>query len=74
MSSTDEPYVPPTPIAKPSASIEVVKETYDGPSASIESIKASENTVANPAPKPAGPPPSVDTEKKGIDPSTVVHG
>ncbi len=74
MSSTDEPYVPPTPTTTPSASVEVVKETYDGPSASIESIKASESAVTNPAPKPTGPPPSVDTEKKGIDPSTVVHG
>lgn len=74
MSNTDEPFVKPTPIIIPSASVEVVQKTYDGPTISIESIKASEGAVTNPAPKPAGPPPSVDTEKKGIDPSTVVHG
>jgi hypothetical protein len=80
MSDTDEPHVAPdTPIA-PQASVEVVKETYDPPTASVEPIKASEQpqasteTVRLSDPQSSPPEPSVDYEKKGIDSDSIRHG
>jgi hypothetical protein len=89
MSDTDEPYVAPDPIVVPTASVEVVKESYQPPTASVESIKANDQPQAStevirltsqqlqlpPVPvQPSQPVPSVDVEKKGIDPSKVQHG
>lgn len=42
MSDTDEEYVSPDAVSMPEASYEVVQESYQGPKASIEPIKASE--------------------------------
>lgn len=61
MSDTDEPTAIPEEAMEPSASFEVVKETYDPPAASWESIKASENGGSDDTPQP-----SVDYEKKSI--------
>ncbi|MEX0668194.1 MAG: hypothetical protein WD061_00445 [Candidatus Saccharimonadales bacterium] len=80
MSDTDEPYIAPEASVVPEASSEVVKETYDPPTASIESIKASEpprastEMVRNDPLQPSPPEPSVEYEKKGIDPGSLRKG
>lgn len=71
MSSTNEPYVPPTPIV-PTASVETVKESFT-PKASVESIKASEGASTNPV-QPHTPRPSVDIEKKSLGSNGVIYG
>ena len=72
MSDTDEPYVEPA-VSAPEASYDVVRETYQPPTASIESVKADtlprasvETVQLSEDPKPAHPQPSVDYEKKGL--------
>jgi len=67
MSSTEEDYVEPEHL--PTASYEIIKEMREYPESSVESIKLSEDRVAS------GPPdPSIDIEKKGIDPNTKHYG
>lgn len=68
MSDNDGPYVKPESTNVPTTgSVEIIKESYDGPVASVESIKASEQPRSG-ADTVTSPPPSVDIEKKGISP------
>lgn len=74
MPDTDGPYVDPIPDILPAASVESIKETYDGgPVASVDSIKASEPLRAEGGPITL-PPPSVDIEKKGIERDDISFG
>lgn len=93
MSDTDEPFVEPdTPassaqpeVTLPAASIEVVKESFDPPAASLESIKASEperrdvvtgaQSNQGTAPTaPNDPPASVETVRKGLSSDQTQKG
>lgn len=47
MSDINDDYVSPDDVSLPDASYEVVQETYQPPTASIESIKASEQPQAS---------------------------
>lgn len=62
MSDTDESFVEPLTSELPAPSIESVKNGVQPPTASIETIKASEN----PQPQSSPPEPSVDYEKKSL--------
>jgi hypothetical protein len=78
MSDTDEPYVKPDAPESPEASMEVVKETFDPPQASVEPVRASEQpqpsietvrfdrSQISSLPDDGDPPPSTDEEKKSL--------
>ena len=74
MSDTDEPYVAPDDTTLATGSYEVIRESYDGPTASIESIRADslsrtsmDGIRLSDAKSPNDPPaPSVDYEKRSL--------
>ena len=61
MSDTDESYVEPLTSHLPTPSTESVKNESQVPTASVETIKASENPQSSSSPQP-----SVDYEKKSL--------
>ena len=64
MSDTDELYVAPDRSVTPQASVEVVQETYEPPTASIKASEQSRTSVETV--RSGNPPePSVETVKKG---------
>lgn len=72
MSSTDEPYVEPTS-STPDASYEVIQESYQPPTVSVESVKADAQPRASVEPirlsedpGPSQPQPSIDYEKRSL--------
>ena len=68
MSDKDDDYVSPVDVPMPEASYEVVQETFQPPTASVESVKANEQPQASTdrVRLNGDPDPSTEEVKKGL--------